>query len=119
MPILPKDPKFQILSTVPIKVSKMYRQYLFRDPGGSTVADLCHGRYPQDTTKCRPARCAFLGYIAEHKLSSGFTEANPEARATGAGSLLLPWVLPGRGQVGGKRRLWCSHGVGCAGKRGL
>ena len=94
-----------------IKVTRMYRPYLYHDPMSSSAAAIKGDCHPQaQLNGTHEMHCSRLHRRAEAERR--IAEANPEAEAhaTGAESLLLPWSLLARPSRR-KKRLWCSHRV--------
>jgi hypothetical protein len=76
----------------------MSHPYLYHDPMSSTVAAIEGDLHPpaQLNVACE-MHCSRLLRIAEAERR--IAEANPEAFATAARSLRLPWVLAGEARV--------------------
>lgn len=97
------------LHTNPIIVTKMYHPYLYRDPMSSSAAAIKGDRHPQaQLNVAHEMHCSRLHRRVEAERR--VAKANPEALATGAESLLLPWSFSARPRRR-KRRLVCSHRV--------
>jgi hypothetical protein len=79
----------------------MSRPYLYHDPMSSTVAAIEGDLHPPaQLNVAREMHCSRLLRVAEAERR--VAEANPEALATAAKSLLLPWVLVGEAKQGGE-----------------